>query len=107
MCARVQGRLGGTKDADMSPFESGRRLLDPASKQLSLDDRLNLVFQDADLVPLLVQARRWPAFHNLLKSKACAFASLYRLLNVCSSLAAACPHMQHAAQCSSPSLQQA
>ncbi len=48
--------MGGTKDADMSPFESGRRLLDPASKQLTLDDRLNLVFQDADLVPLLVQA---------------------------------------------------
>ena len=57
MLLLAQGRMGGTKDADMSPFESGRRLLDPASKQLTLDDRLNLVFQDADLVPLLVQAR--------------------------------------------------
>ena len=47
--------MGGSKDADMSPFECGRRLLDPGSKSMSLDERLNMYFQDADLVPLLVQ----------------------------------------------------
>lgn len=50
--------MGGSKDADMSPFECGRRLLDPGSKGMSLDERLNMYFQDADLVPLLVQVTR-------------------------------------------------
>ena len=49
--------MGGSKDADMSPFECGRRLLDPGSKAMSLDARLNMYFQDADLVPLLVQVK--------------------------------------------------
>lgn len=44
-----------SKDADMSPFEAGRKLLDLNSQKLSLNDRIDLVFQDADLVPLLVQ----------------------------------------------------
>ncbi len=47
--------MGGGKDADMSPFEAGRKLLSLESERLSLNDRIDLVFQDADLVPLLVQ----------------------------------------------------
>ena len=47
--------MGGSKDADMSPFEAGRKLLSLESERLSLNDRIDLVFQDADLVPLLVQ----------------------------------------------------
>ncbi len=39
-----------SKDADMSPFESARRLLDSASVNLSIGERMDLVFQDADLV---------------------------------------------------------
>ncbi len=44
-----------SKDADMSPFEAARKLLDLNTQKLSLSDRIDLVFQDADLVPLLVQ----------------------------------------------------
>ena len=44
-----------SKDADMSPFEAGRKLLALDSGKLTLSDRIDLVFQDADLVPLLVQ----------------------------------------------------
>lgn len=51
----VQGKMGGGKDADMSPFEAGRKLLSLESEKMSLNDRVDLVFQDADLVPLLVQ----------------------------------------------------
>ena len=43
----------------MSPFEAGRKLLSMESARLSLGDRLDLVFQDADLVPLLIQAGPW------------------------------------------------
>lgn len=39
----------------MSPFEAARRLLSGETEGLSLGDQLELVFQDADLVPLLVQ----------------------------------------------------
>ena len=39
----------------MSPFEAGRKLLSMESARLSLGERLDLVFQDADLVPLLIQ----------------------------------------------------
>ncbi len=53
--AARQGKLATAKDADMSPFEAGRKLL--SLERLSLGDRIELVFQDADLVPLLVQAR--------------------------------------------------
>ena len=53
--AIVQGKMALSKDADMSPFEAGRKLLDLNSQKLSLNDRIDLVFQDADLVPLLVQ----------------------------------------------------
>lgn len=49
--------MGLSKDADMSPFEAGRKLLSLDSQKLTLNDRIDLVFQDADLVPLLVQVR--------------------------------------------------
>ncbi|KXZ52854.1 hypothetical protein GPECTOR_8g236 [Gonium pectorale] len=51
----VRGKLGTSKDADMSPFECGRKLLEPACALLSMGDRMELVFADMDLVPLLVQ----------------------------------------------------
>ena len=41
----------------MSPFESCRRLLEASSRTLHLGERIDLVFQDADLVPLLVHVR--------------------------------------------------
>lgn len=54
-----QARAGGAaaaKDPEMSPFEAARRLLDfEACSSLSMTDQLELVFQDSDLVPLLVQ----------------------------------------------------
>lgn len=43
------------QDADMSPFEAARKLLDADSARLSLGDKAELVFQDMDLVPLLIQ----------------------------------------------------
>ena len=51
-------RSGGhrtSKDLEMSPFEAARRLLDADGAALSMADQIELVFQDADLVPLLVQ----------------------------------------------------
>ncbi len=54
--------MGGSKDADMSPFECGRRLLEPGAGRLSIDERLQLYFQDADLVPLLVQVHMVHSF---------------------------------------------
>ncbi|KAL4547681.1 hypothetical protein Ndes2526B_g06916 [Nannochloris sp. 'desiccata'] len=48
--------MGTAKDLEMSPFEAARRLLDSdACSGLSLADQIDLVFQDSDLVPLLVQ----------------------------------------------------
>ena len=55
----VQGKMGLSKDADMSPFEAGRKLLALDSAKLTLNDRIDLVFQDADLVPLLVQVHTY------------------------------------------------
>lgn len=50
------GGHGTAKDMEMSPFEAARRLLDSdACSGLSLADQIDLVFQDSDLVPLLVQ----------------------------------------------------
>lgn len=50
----------------MSPFEAARKLLSTETTRWSLMDRTELVFQDMDLVPLLVQVRSWqpsqPAF---------------------------------------------
>ena len=39
----------------MSPFEAARKLLDGDLARLSLGDKAELVFQDMDLVPLLIQ----------------------------------------------------
>lgn len=57
----LQGKMGGGKDADMSPFEAGRKLLSLESEKMSLNDRIDLVFQDADLVPLLIQVGHCPS----------------------------------------------
>jgi hypothetical protein len=51
----MQSKMGTSKDADMSPFEAGRRLLSMETTRMSLLDRTELVFQDMDLVPLLIQ----------------------------------------------------
>ena len=39
----------------MSPFEAARKLLSLDSRDLHLGQRADLVFQDSDLVPLLIQ----------------------------------------------------
>lgn len=41
----------------MSPFEAARKLLSFDCDAMSLGDQMDLVFQDMDLVPLLIQAR--------------------------------------------------
>ena len=46
---------GTSKDADLSPFEVSRRLFEPNMAQATVSERLDLVFADADLVPLLIQ----------------------------------------------------
>lgn len=52
----VAGTSMSSKDIEMSPFEAAAKLLDMAtSTSLSLGDQIDLVFHDADLVPLLVQ----------------------------------------------------
>ena len=43
------------QDFDMSPFECARKLLDGSQASLSLSQKMDLVFQDMDLVPLLIQ----------------------------------------------------
>lgn len=55
------GRLATVKDAEMSPFEAARGLLSSDSQKLSMGDRMDLVFQDADLVPLLIQVQAFPS----------------------------------------------
>ncbi|KAF5831114.1 DNA polymerase III, clamp loader complex, gamma/delta/delta subunit, partial [Dunaliella salina] len=59
---QVKGRAGTSKDADMSPFECARRLMDPNFSPnpnkpggMTTSGRLDFYFADADLVPLLVQ----------------------------------------------------
>ncbi|KAG2439222.1 hypothetical protein HXX76_004584 [Chlamydomonas incerta] len=49
------GRLGSSKDTDRSPFECSRQLLEASAGHLSISERLDLVFADSDLVPLLLQ----------------------------------------------------
>ena len=39
----------------MSPFEAARKLLSLEANRLSLGDQIDHVFQDMDLVPLLIQ----------------------------------------------------
>lgn len=50
-----QVKAGAQKDMDKSPFDCARKLLSIESSGLSMGDRLDCVFQDMDLVPLLVQ----------------------------------------------------
>lgn len=50
-----QAKAGAQKDMDKSPFECARKLLSIESSAMSMGDRLDCVFQDMDLVPLLVQ----------------------------------------------------
>lgn len=50
-----QVKAGAQKDMDKSPFDCARKLLSIESSALSMSDRLDCVFQDMDLVPLLVQ----------------------------------------------------
>ena len=47
--------MATAKDAEMSPFEAARKLLSSESERMSMGDRVELVFQDMDLVPLLLQ----------------------------------------------------
>lgn len=49
------GGMGTSKDLEMSPFEAARRLLSFEADGPSISDQMDLVFQDPDLVPLLVQ----------------------------------------------------
>ena len=50
-----QVRAASVKDMDKSPFDCARRLLSGESAQWSMMDRMDAVFQDLDLVPLLIQ----------------------------------------------------
>lgn len=68
--------MGGGKDADMSPFEAGRKLLSLESEKMSLNDRIDLVFQDADLVPLLVQVITFCCLLMLLQRTSCSWREL-------------------------------
>jgi replication factor C subunit 1 len=48
-------KKSATKDMDKSPFECARQLLSVESATWSMSDRMDAVFQDMDLVPLLAQ----------------------------------------------------
>lgn len=48
-------KSSSTKDVDKSPFECARQLLSVESMDWSMLDRMDAVFQDMDLVPLLAQ----------------------------------------------------
>ena len=43
------------KDIDMGPFTAVDKLCAPDANRLSVNDRLNLVFQDSDIIPLFIQ----------------------------------------------------
>ena len=51
----LQTKMGATKDFEMSPFEAARKLLSLEAQHLSLGQQSDLIFQDMDLVPLLIQ----------------------------------------------------
>ncbi|DBA97121.1 TPA: hypothetical protein ACH3X1_014891 [Trebouxia sp. C0004] len=51
----VKNKMGSSKDFEMSPFEAARKLLSMEAQHLSLGTQSDLVFQDMDLVPLLIQ----------------------------------------------------
>ena len=43
------------KDVDMGPFTAVDKLCSADANRLTVGDRLNLVFQDADIIPLFIQ----------------------------------------------------
>ena len=47
--------MASGKDFEMSPFEAARKLLSMEAQHLSLGAQSDLIFQDMDLVPLLIQ----------------------------------------------------
>ena len=51
----LQSKMGSGKDFEMSPFEAARKLLSMEAQHLSLGAQSDLIFQDMDLVPLLIQ----------------------------------------------------
>jgi hypothetical protein len=50
-------QASSAKDMDKSPFECARLLLSTDSTRMRMSDRMDCVFQDMDLVPLLIQVR--------------------------------------------------
>eukprot|EP00892_Ulva_mutabilis_P010717 jgi/Ulvmu1/8017/UM004_0254.1 len=50
-----QVKASAQKDMDKSPFDCARKLLSIESCSMTMGDRMDCVFQDMDLVPLLVQ----------------------------------------------------
>ena len=50
----AQAGAGG-KDVDLSPFNAADMLLGPFCSQKHLNERINLMFQDMDLMPLFIQ----------------------------------------------------
>ena len=55
MLGYLQNKMGSGKDFEMSPFEAARKLLSTEAQHISLGTQSDLVFQDMDLVPLLIQ----------------------------------------------------
>lgn len=51
----VKSKMASGKDFEMSPFEAARKLLSMEAQHLSLGAQSDLIFQDMDLVPLLIQ----------------------------------------------------
>lgn len=51
----LQNKMGASKDFEMSPFEAARKLLSMEATHLNLGQQSDLIFQDMDLVPLLIQ----------------------------------------------------
>lgn len=63
--------VASAKDEDITAFSAVDKLLGYDSGRLSVNSRLDLAMQDADLEPLIVQVRRsccWPTVRALFKS---------------------------------------
>lgn len=54
----VKGAM--TKDLELGTFNVVDKLLSP-DRQMTINERLNLSFQDADIIPLFLQACKWHA----------------------------------------------
>ena len=68
------------KDVDMGPFTAVDKLCSPSANLLSVNDRLNLVFQDSDIIPLFIQEnylhyRPYQARNELHRLELCAKAA--------------------------------